>query len=120
MRKCINDMRLGENAFCSPEAIYTSYRLDLFSGSQQENVDYIEVPLGQGTNYFLYPEAEVHPQQTATATIRVERWHYGYLIEIPEVVTFRPSPPEYPMDALIPIINEGHCQRANGLLRRYI
>ena len=90
------------------------YRTDLHTGRQQRNTDYLTVPVGQGTSYFLYPGANLSPEQTDDAAIGVERRLDGCVVEIPVSFKFQPEPPNQPTSGLIPILNEEHCMKANG------
>ena len=49
------------------------YGTDLHKERQQSNTDFLAVPIGQGTSYFLYPGANLSPEQTDDAAIGVER-----------------------------------------------
>lgn len=111
----VRDMQPGEEGYCLPEAVCTSYRIALSTGRRQEKVDFQKTPIGQGTSYFLYLDAMISPKQTDDAVIRVGRRQDGCVIEIPESVTFRPQPSEQPPSGLIPIVNEEYCMRANGI-----
>jgi len=82
-------------------------------GRQQRNTDYLAAPVGQGTSYFLCPGANLSPEQTDDAAIGVERRLDGCVVEIPGSFKFQPEPPNQPTSRLIPILNEGHCMKAN-------
>ena len=59
----IKDMVAGSSGYVKANAVCGHYRLELITGFRQDWPDYQAVPRGQGTGYFLYPEAEVYPDE---------------------------------------------------------
>ena len=91
------------------------YGTDLHKQRQQRYTDYLAVPVGQGTSYFLYPGANSSPEQTDDAAIGVERRLDGCVLAIPQSFKFQPELSDQPTSGLISILYEEDCMKANGI-----
>jgi hypothetical protein len=110
-----DEMKVGDVGYVSLGQVCTDYRIVLATGERQGKADYQNVPVGEGTSYFLRSHAEVHSVPEHDAVIRVTRHPTGVVIGVPSSIEFNPRPLNDMTTELIPILNERHCLDANRI-----